>query len=355
MSAPRISAVQALLPAPSTTQRPASSPLPRAASPTRWPGASHEPALAAESGSVFAIEPEDLIVTTASGAVEGSIDPDGLSPGDVLLVKVLATSPRLALEKLGQAAQAGAAQAFGRPLPPPASSAAMAPDQTAMLRMAWAPPDAATLSTSWRVLVLEHLKLIAAGRLPDPIHHERFTPGLWHGQAEPPSSWSPGPLERWPFPVQAWAGMHMALHLLPPRQNARSGKGRKRQQTWGLRVNGHLPGLGRIELQTQLSSEGASLLIVAEHEQTQRKLREGLGALSRAVTRAGWRLRDCQILLDLPIEEAAPEPRDELLPGLLVQPLSGAATTLPQALFRVTAEVLISLGSFGSALTPGCR
>lgn len=307
---------------------------------------------------------EDMVVSLAPGAVSSELLADELNPGDVLLVKVLSTTPRLSLERLGQASQASAPMppALGRSPSSNGTSAAMTPDQTAMLRMAWAPPDAASLATSWRVLVLENLRQMASHQMHEP-GSQPWPTTTGNDVASNQSCASPamwGPIERWLFHVQAWAGLPMSLHLLSPRHGHRQGKGRKRCPGWGLRVSGFLPGLGRIELQAQLSSEGACLLILADDERTWQRLQEASHAMSRAVTRAGWRLRTCQILREPPLEDATPDTGNDAQGSLTVLPApntaaSTNATALPQALFRVTAEVLITLGAMGSGITPRFR
>lgn len=358
MSASRISAVSALLPAPPITARTPAVPGSRPS----LVASGNERTGAMGLGQVFAMEHEDMVVSLAPGAVSGELLPDELNPGDVLLVKVLSTTPRLSLERLGQATQASA------PTPstlsgkagatPQSASAAMTPDQTAMLRMAWAPADAASLATSWRVLVLEHLRQMATG-----ARHEGLGMG-WPGAAandqalaQPcasPAMWAP--LERWLFPIQAWGGLPMSLHLLSPRHSPRTGKARKRCPGWGVRVAGVLPGLGRIELQVQLSSEGATLMILADDERARRHLQDTVSAMSKAVTRAGWRLRACQIHQEPPVEDTDTASANENQGALALSPAAGSnASALPQALFRVTAEVLITLGALGTSFSPRSR
>lgn len=356
MSPSRVSAVHALLPAPSISPR---TPAAQGARPSLL-GDVAERSAGREVGQVFVMEHEDMVVSLAPGAVGSDLLADDLNPGDVLLVKVLSTTPRLSLERLGQATQASAptSPSLGRNPSSNGTSAAMTPDQTAMLRMAWAPPDAASLATSWRVLVLEHLRQMATGNSHEPGGLAwPAPPGTEQASTQTcatPAMWAP--LERWLFQVQAWAGLPMSLHLLSPRHSPRQGKGRKRCPGWGLRVSGFLPGLGRIELQAQLSSEGACLLILADDERTWQRLQDASHAMSRAVTRAGWRLRTCQILREPPVEDATPDAASETQGSLTVLPATSTnATALPQALFRVTAEVLITLGAMGTGITPRFR
>lgn len=300
-----------------------------------------------QEGTLYATSRAGTSVKLPPGALEGE-----LSPGDVLLVKVVATTPQLELARVGRAVPMSA-DSLDAHTTSPDQAAAMRPDQTAMLRMAWAPPDAATLATSWRVLVLAHLRQIAATRsapllTSDWTVSHALLPAMEHGQSGAPLATHWSPIERWLFPVHAWAGLPLALQLLPPRGGPREGKTRRRPQGWGLRVHGILPGMGRIEIQAQLSTEGASLLILAEDDHTLQQLREAQGAIARAVNRAGWRLRACQLLRSLPPEDTSsdqdPDPAQQAQTD---ESASTASTNLPQGLFRVTTEVLLTLGALG--------
>src|SRR6218665_2485177 len=93
---------------------------------------------------------DDVFATTADGL---SLRLGGLgamarslTPGDVLLVRVLATSPRLELALFETPARADGA--------PTGTPKAMQPDQLAQRQMSWRPPDAGALAQSWRSLVL---------------------------------------------------------------------------------------------------------------------------------------------------------------------------------------------------------
>lgn len=300
-----------------------------------------------QEGTLSATSRAGTLVKLPPGTLEGE-----LSPGDVLMVKVLATTPQLELARVGRAVPMSADSADARTTSPE-QAPAMRPDQTAMLRMAWAPPDAATLASNWRVLVLAHLRHIATARAPlltsDWTVPHALLPAMESGQSSDRLATHWSPIERWLFPVHAWAGLPLTLQLLPPRSGPREGRARRRPQGWGLRVHGLLPGLGQIEIHAQLSTEGASLLIVADDEQTLQRLRETRDAITRAVNRAGWRLRACQMLRSLPPENNPSERDSSAIEGSQIDESAHTTTSssLPQGLFRVTTEVLLTLGALG--------
>lgn len=392
MSPPRITAIQAVPPTLSGARRPpaSASTQPPALQPPTAPGAA-DPANGFVSGSMpapagaplLAWAPDDgvgaplptladlpespetpdaaLSKALGSASVSGEAAAADLVPGDMLLFKVLSTSPRLALQRLGALPLAPRHDGTeGAPQRPAHATGAMQPDQTAMLRMAWAAPDAGTLANSWRVLVLEHLRQLGQGQghAPTDILHA-------------------GLLSRWAFPIHAWSGLPLSLRLLPPKSPPNPARRPQAwdaphgetdaAEFWGLRLSGELPGLGPTDLRTTLSLNGATLMILVQEDAALQRLREGQAHLVQAVHRAGWRLRLCQLLKQLPGEqEPAPlpgmpeaPPLGQLLQGQLPpgaswpglahgHAASPSLHSLPQALFRVAAEVLIALGQLGS-------
>lgn len=329
MSAPRIPAIGQLMPG-----RPVGATAREAAHPSQrlpLPGETLRLTRNGDNGAWSATGQEGQAVRLSASL----LDQDGLaadlSPGDVLLVKVLSTTPRLELARLGPATTAlpgdtaHGTSFLGSGGPPPA----MRPDQAAISRVNWAPPDADTLAMHWQVSVLAMVRKVVG------------EPAVDVGRVLPPLVLPP--LERWLFPVHAWTGLPLALHLQPPPSRDKTTPGRQKPgRGWGLRLAGLLSGLGRVEVQVQTSSEGVELTIVAEDDAVLSLLRKASGLLNDAVLRAGERLQRCRWLSQLPAEDAAPElPPDQTL--LQWQALPNAT------LFRVGAEVLVTLGGIGAA------
>ncbi|MFY9476536.1 MAG: hypothetical protein WAQ08_02525 [Aquabacterium sp.] len=71
-----------------------------------------------------------------------------------------------------------------------------------------------------------------------------------------------------------------------------------------MRVAGLLPGIGQVELQTQMVADGVELTILVEDDAVLRLLRKASALLADAVTRAGQRLTACRWMNQLPAEEA---------------------------------------------------
>lgn len=328
MSAPRIPAIGQLMPGRpvGATAREAAHISQRAPS----PGETLRLTRDAGNGTWSATGQEGQAVRLAASLLDHEGLLADLSPGDVLMVKVLSTTPRLELARLAPATtglmrdEATTASFLGTGGPPPA----MRPDQAAISRVSWAAPDADTLAMHWQVSVLAMVRKAIGD------------PGLDAGRTLPHLALPP--LERWLFPVHAWAGLPLALHLQPPPRE-RAGRNRPEpRRGWGLRLAGLLPGLGQVEVQVQALDDGIELVIVAEDDAVLRLLREASRQLSEAVVRAGERLVRCHWLSQLPAEDAAPD----LLPELALRQLQSLP---PAALFRVSAEVMVTLGSLGAA------
>lgn len=310
MNAPRIPALRPLLPA--TSPAPF---LSRPAPVQRSPSLGETLILHAEEGTLFAIGQEGKPVTLVPGMVDAEHLATDLQPGDVLMVKVLATTPRLELARLG--ASASSAPTSFQPPGNAGIPASMQPDQAAILRMAWAAPDAATLASHWQIDVHEHIKNAAWDR------------GL--------------------FPVHAWHGLPMVLQLLPPVSRRETGA-RKRVQGWSLRISGHVPGLGQVDVQVQLMSDGsATLLVATDDAATLKRLRQAQAAVAQAVNRAGLRLLDCHWLLRAPSPGVMPDPGADLVHVLPTGAPRPPGPTLPSPLFQVAANVLVALGSLSPA------
>lgn len=340
MSAPRIPAIGPVLPG-----RPAGATAREDGTPPRLPaqGETLRLTLNAADGTWSATSQEGQPVRLAATLLEHEGLGADLSPGDVLMVKVLATSPRIELARLGPAPASVSAQAthstafLGTGGPPPA----MRPDQVAISRMNWAPPDAEALAVHWQVSVLALIRKALGGRPTD---------SGWPALTQAASQVGLPPMERWLFPAHAWAGLPLALHLLPPGRPRAFRTRAPRRSGWGLRVAGLLPGIGRVEVQTQMAGDCVELTILAEDDAVLRLLRDASALIGDAVTRSGQRLLGCHWMTQLPAEEA--EGSSALTTATEASPPPLQAWP-PGGLFRTGAEVLVALGTVGAASARG--
>ena len=266
---------------------------------------------------------------------------EGLARGDVLMVQVQATAPRLELGLFDVIARPAGARppSFG-PLPPPLQEfalSAMRPDQLVLRQLSWRLPDPAALATQWRLLVL------AAAAQPGPPPHG-VNPAA-APLAEPPvggsprdgmsSSFMPAP-DRWLYPAYAWGGLHAMLRVLEPEGDAPPP--RRRARALALRLEVDVPGIGRLAVLVQLLSDGVDLLMFVEDAGALPVVRGVLPALSSAFSLAGLTLARCRLLHGEPAAARPPVLMNQATP-------TPAAARLSPLLFRAAAEVVVVLSA----------
>lgn len=260
-------------------------------------------------------------------------------PGEVLLLRVLATAPRLELEFLGTSAAPKTALVGGATFAP-AEIAAMRLDQTVAQRISWLLPDAAALATAW------YLKLRNAGRpggeaarllLPAPA-------GAAHAPSAPALQ---GTFERWIVPVFAWGGLPAQLRLLP------FGEVEDREEgsvtpAIALRIELALPGLGSVSIQVVVRAGAVRLVLGAADGATLGALRDAVPAIEDALGAAGIPLADASVVHARPRVGLAKE-----LSDAQAQQLASIAATLTPGPFRAVAEVVVVLLSLALAAERG--
>lgn len=281
--------------------------------------------------SVIATTPEGLALRLSGLGAFGR----GLAAGDVMLVRVANTWPRLELE-LFELPQRGSAEDS------PSSSNAMQPDQLAQRRLSWRPPDPAALAHSWRALVLGHVNSPAAAR---HIHREADVLTI-HAAAqeqalagvtsrEPTASAATSP-HRWLYPAYAWGGLHVMLRVVDAQ--FRRAPRRPRRVPLALRLEAKVPGLGPIGVQVQLAGGSMQVIFFVEQDDhAEQVVREMLPTLIRLLSQAGLCLAQCGIVRCPP------------LPGSSRQwplHLDPPSSELPQQLFLAAAQVAVALSRF---------
>jgi hypothetical protein len=268
----------------------------------------------------------------------------GLAPGDVLLVRVLATSPQLELALYEVPSRSPAASVAPTPY-------AMQPDQLAQRRLSWRPPDAAALAHSWRTMVLD----------PPSAHHAETPPAsraLVHGAhaadvapakvmplgdslvfpaRDTPAHTLTGP-PPWLYPAYAWGGLQIALRVVaddddtPPRP-----RNPRRRGPLALRLETEVQTLGRVAVQIQLVMNGVQVVFFVEREHARRTVAQVLPTLVQALAAVELRLVRCGVVLGLPGPGSAM--RWAWHGGV-------PSSALPPLLFRASAEVAVALSRF---------
>ncbi len=308
----------------------------------------------------------------------------GLTPGALLSLRVLATTPRLELALLAALAPPDAVEAQGGDVE---QSAAMRFDQISMTRQVLAKPDASSIARAWRGTALMQAQQGALGGvLFEAQASARIARGNGSGAAGSGlagtatlgtaalgsaalgtaalskaglstaglSTAAPGAApnprqaetapgaERWPFAPSnfglrraSWAALETLDAQSDPSPWKKAGK-RRRRPALALTLEASLPGLGAIFLRLQLVA-GRVLLDIHCEEQAVGFVRQCVPELIVAIGCAGLRVARCRLLrsADRPAPGAAsgmPELRD-------------AASGFASPLFRAAAELSMTLSS----------
>ncbi|WCM93803.1 hypothetical protein M5C99_03485 [Acidovorax sp. NCPPB 2350] len=280
--------------------RPAASPLPayaRVAPPGAATSVARDPGMVGETlrlrfaeavGDVLRAETPQGMSLWLSGAGRWA---GALSPGDLLMVRVLATAPRLEVEVVHPPAPAAPAagpspwEGDADPLP-----RALRWDQAAAQAMARnGPPDTALLAASWQALLRREAHALREA--------------VAHAPADLPLLPGPGAEKHWAWPVLAWAALPLLLRVFdvaddpaadagtPDRPRPR-GRGRRTVLCLDLRW-AHW---GRVLVQLHALQPGAlALRLHAEDAQRLPLLRALVPRIAAALAATGLRLVRCQV------------------------------------------------------------
>jgi hypothetical protein len=315
---------------------------------------------------------DELLATTAEGvqlklAGLGTLGRD-LTAGDVLLVKVLATSPRLELALFDTAPRAMNGTAGRTNLYAfETEQAAMRPDQVAWLRqVVWRPPDASALAASWRAALLGQLERQATwqGRVPGrdvtmmspqtdadpaPPHGDPFANAVAVGTSLPKTPTSTDP---WMLAAYAWGGMRVLLRVLAADAEGGSSPHKRQGAPLALRVTLILPGLGRVTVQLQFAPGGVWLDLAVERADALQPLRDRLPSIVAAIGRADLRVLRCRLMRGVP---GGTTPHPSMMPSPAPQEghagsarpaaAPNAGAVLAPALFRAAAEIVAVLSA----------
>jgi len=284
------------------------------------------------------------VPVAVGGLVNGG---QGLSRGDVLLVQVQSTTPRLELGLFDVIARPAAGRsALFDTLSAPAQEplpAAMRSDQLALRQLTWRLPEPLALATQWRLLVLNTLAQTAPKAHPAAAATTAFTePPLQAAMREAaPSPLLPIP-DRWLYPAYAWGGLHAMLRVLEADSDPPPPPRRRQGRSLALRLEVDIPGLGRIAVLVQLADDGVQLLIFVEEPDALPRVRDVLPVLSSALELADLQLVRCRLVQGQPAPARAPVLMNESTPV-------PAAAWLSPPLFRAAAEVVVV---FSATLAP---
>lgn len=299
------------------------------------PGAGETVSLSLEE-----IDGEHLLATTANGVslrLTGlSRMTEGLTPGDLLLVRVLATRPALSLSLIDTVIRARSDSAPASMQEP----AAMQADQLALRQLVRQVPDASTLASLWRARVLAGLEQQASvdkGRPSAAFIAGLQDAGVTLRQAAPQEQAIPF---CWMFPASGWSGPAVLLRLLESDED--EARHPRHPRAAALRLELELPGMGRIMVQVELLAGGVYLTFDIQQDSALRLVRKALPAIAAALASIGLAVRRCKLSRRMAV--AANGAGDGAPEAIQHQALWTAAELSP-ALFRAAAEVALGLSA----------
>lgn len=266
-------------------------------------------------------------------------------PGDVLLLRVLATAPRLELEFLGTSGGVRTSALSPAALAP-AELAAMRLDQTVANRISALLPEAGTLASTW------FLRVRDAGRPPGGGHAPLLLPSPPGAVHESPAAPVQGAIERWAVPVFAWGSLPARLRFVRVAdEDEEPDAGRRAVHSLALRIELVLPVIGALVVQVQTREGLVRLALLAEREDVLPLLNELRPAVADTLAAAGMTLAGTTVA-QAPLPAA---PR--ALTAAQAQQLASVAAALAMGPFRALAEVVVVLldAALAADLSPASR
>lgn len=262
-----------------------------------------------------------------------------LAAGDVLLMKVVTTSPRLELALFDTALRSGSTPAAFLE----AQSPAMRVDQLALLRqVAGRPPDANSLAASWRSIMLDAVERRAA-RGPVPLA-EVERPASAARSAWPMAVGSTGSaLPSWLLATLTWGAPRLTLQALAVEDEDEQPQPQRRRFSLALQFELAVAEFGLVSVQLRSLAGGVAIDLAAERQEAMAPLRGAVPDIAAAVARADSRLVRCRLHLGLPGSGPFTGSARPVPPNFQAS-LTPVAAMSP-GLFRAAAEVALILAA----------
>ena len=292
---------------------------------------------AAFDGGLLARGPQGQPVQIPASALAGQ----RWEPGQLLLVRVVATTPQLELAVLGPAEEGmapsmalarGGSDADARSQTP---TPALLPDQAGIHRLLLAPLQVPVLAAQWRNLVLAHWRQASLAQTPSAALPQRtdamaLASEPHHHQATQAQQALQGLLV---FHTLLWPGVWLTFWPAPARARP-SGPRRNPDQRLCLELD--LPGLGPVRVDLELLGTAVAAVLCASAADAVALLQSRATLAAASLARSHLRLLHWQVLHQQPLAAMAPLPASA--------PQWGPADlALPPGLFRAAAEVLNAL------------
>ncbi|QGZ38419.1 hypothetical protein IP92_05976 [Pseudoduganella flava] len=213
----------------------------------------------------------------------------------------------------------------------------MQPNQLFMSRqLVTHPPDTSVMAASWMAMVRTYAEQRAAlmqqteGRhVPASLFLSDQAPAMLRDGRVPPQLVSE--LDAWRFAVYAWGAEKLVLRVVALDPDEEDGAApRRRRARAALRLEVHVPDLGKIVLQMEPGDDGVMLEIAAAQEGAMRHIRKLLPRIGAIATGCGVRFARVRLMREL----AAPGTQ---------QPTASQVAFLTPAMFKTMAEVAVLL------------
>ncbi len=214
----------------------------------------------------------------------------------------------------------------------------MQPNQVfASRQLTWHAPEPSAMAMSWMVMIRTYAEQRTAlmqqtqGRhVPASLFLSDQAPNVLRDGRVPPQLVSE--LEAWRFAVYAWGAEKLVLRVVArdPGDDEDDGQPQRRRPRVALRLEVHLPSLGKVVLQLEPQDAGVLLEIGAAQRGTMQYMRSLLPQIGAMATRCGLRIGRVRLMRELP-------------PADTHQPTPAQIALLTEPLFRTMAEVALLL------------
>jgi hypothetical protein len=212
----------------------------------------------------------------------------------------------------------------------------MQPNQLFMSRqLVTHPPDTSVMAASWMAMVRTYAEQRGAlmqqteGRhVPASLFLSDQASAMLRDGRVPAQLVSE--LDAWRFAVYAWGAEKLVLRVVTRDPDEDGGTPRRRRARVALRLEVHVPDLGKIVLQMEPGEDGVVLEIAAAQEGAMRHVRKLLPRIGAIATACGVRFARVRLMREL----AAPG---------VHEPTASQVALLTPALFKTIAEVAVLL------------
>ena len=218
----------------------------------------------------------------------------------------------------------------------------MQPNQLFPLRqLVWHHPDTSILAASWQVMVRTYSEQRAALQQQ---HDGRHVPAsLFMADVPPPvlRDGRPHPgmvseLDAWRFAVYAWGAEKLILRVVArdPGQDGPGQEQRRRKPRVAVRLEMHLPELGKVVLQIEPSENGIVLEIGAASHPAMQRMRELLPRIATIIGHCGLQIVRARLMRELapvnPFENDPSQAQVALLTAPVFKAMAEVAVFLSQ-------------------------